>query len=55
MIWMLIVGYCYGIQHERRLCEEIKLLKLITPQYACVRASGADEDGQVSTAKNTRP
>jgi hypothetical protein len=23
MIRMLIVGYCYGIRHERRLCEEI--------------------------------
>ena len=22
MIRMLIVGYCYGIRHERRLCEE---------------------------------
>jgi transposase len=21
MIRMLIVGYCYGIRHERRLCE----------------------------------
>ena len=25
MIRMLIVGYCYGILHERRLCEEVKL------------------------------
>jgi len=25
MIRMLIVGYCYGIRHERRLCEELKL------------------------------
>jgi hypothetical protein len=22
---MLIVGYCYGIRHERRLCEEVRL------------------------------
>ena len=22
---MLIVGYCYGIRHERKLCEEVKL------------------------------
>ena len=22
MIRMLIVGYCYGIRHERRLCEK---------------------------------
>src|ERR1700749_3495183 len=25
MIRMLIVGYCYGIRHERRLYEEVKL------------------------------
>src|SRR5262249_14427807 len=25
MIRMLIVGYCYGIRFERKLCEEIKL------------------------------
>ena len=25
MMRMLIVGYCYGIRHERKLCEEVKL------------------------------
>src|SRR4051812_18130386 len=25
MIWMLIVGYCFGIRSERRLCEEVHL------------------------------
>jgi transposase len=25
MVRMLIVGYCYGIRSERRLCEEVKL------------------------------
>jgi transposase len=25
MTHMLIVGYCYGIRHERKLCEEVKL------------------------------
>ncbi len=25
MIRMLIVGYCYGIRSERRLCEEAHL------------------------------
>lgn len=25
MIRMLIVGYCYGIRSERRLCEEVSL------------------------------
>src|SRR5215475_8248596 len=26
MIRMLLVGYCYGIRHERRLCQEVTLL-----------------------------
>ena len=26
MIRMLIVGYCYGIRSERRLCEEVHTL-----------------------------
>jgi transposase len=25
MIRMLIIGYCYGIRFERRLCEEVEL------------------------------
>ena len=25
MIRMLIIGYCYGIRSERRLCEEVEL------------------------------
>jgi hypothetical protein len=25
MIRMLLVGYCYGIRHERRLCQEVGL------------------------------
>jgi len=25
MIRLLIVGYCYGIRFERKLCEEVKL------------------------------
>jgi transposase len=26
MLRILIVGYCYGIRHERKLCEEVNLL-----------------------------
>ena len=26
MIRMLLVGYCYGIRSERRLCEEVHLI-----------------------------
>ena len=25
MIRMLLVGYCYGVRHERRLCQEVTL------------------------------
>jgi transposase len=25
MLRMLVVGYCYGIRSERRLCEEVEL------------------------------
>jgi transposase len=25
MLRMLIVGYCFGIRHEHKLCEEVKL------------------------------
>lgn len=25
MIWMLLIGYCFGIRSERRLCEEVHL------------------------------
>jgi transposase len=25
MIRMLLVGYCYGIRHEHRLCQEVAL------------------------------
>ncbi len=25
LLWMLLVGYCFGILSERRLCEEVHL------------------------------
>jgi len=28
MIRMLLVGYCYGIRHERRLCQEVACILL---------------------------
>ena len=31
MIRMLIVGYCYGIRFERKLCEEVELHLAYTP------------------------
>jgi transposase len=32
LIRMLIVGYCFGIRSERRLCEEVHLVRRGTPQ-----------------------
>ena len=34
MIRMLIVGYCYGIRFERKLCEEVKLISVIAGSAA---------------------
>ena len=50
MIRMLIVGYCYGIRSERRLCEEVHLnlayrwfnrliLRPVIPPHRVVRRS----------------
>src|ERR1700745_1459107 len=36
MIRMLIVGYCYGIRFERKLCEEVKLH--LGYRWVCPRA-----------------
>jgi len=38
MIRMLIVGYCYGIRSERRLCEEVCLFACsFDPKFAFLR------------------
>ena len=29
MIRMLIVGYCFGVRSERRLCEEVHLNRVL--------------------------
>src|SRR5208282_3740349 len=48
MIRMLIVGYCYGIRFERRLCEELELHLAtrfaiahpsLTTRFVCSRCS----------------
>ncbi len=39
MIRMLIVGYCYGIRFERRLCEEVELHLA----YRCFCRLGLDD------------
>jgi transposase len=36
MIRMLIVGYCYGIRFERRLCQEVELH--LAYRWSCRRA-----------------
>src|SRR5512147_1479990 len=35
MLRMLIVGYCYGIRSERRLCEEVHLVKRFQTIHQC--------------------
>ena len=58
-IRMLIVGYCYGIRHEGRLCEEVRLVAyrwfckldlddkfiLRRRRGAGCRSRGSDRDG----------
>ena len=48
---MLIVGYCFGIRSERRLCEEVHL----NLAYRWFRGLGLDGDGpDHSTFSKTR-
>src|SRR5207244_4200937 len=44
LIRMLIVGYCFGIRSERRLCEEVHLC----PASAPMRQIGRVEEGRIS-------
>jgi len=37
MIRMLIIGYCFGIRSERRLCEEVHL-NLAWTRWRCTRS-----------------
>jgi transposase len=47
MIRMLIVGYCYGIRFERKLCEEVELhlaiggsaVSILTTRFPTIRRS----------------
>src|SRR6476659_460531 len=42
MIRMLLVGYCFGIRSERRLCEEVHLnLAELSPNFGDGRAGQA--------------
>jgi transposase len=56
MLRMLIVGYCYGIRFERKLCEEVELhlayplvLSLSTTRYPITRHSRS-----IATAASVR-
>jgi len=40
MIRMLIVGYCYGIRFERKLCEEVELHWLIDGSAGSISMTG---------------
>src|SRR5215204_2478773 len=46
MIRMLIVGYCFGIRSERRLCEEVHLNW---------RTAGSAGSGSTARCRTTRP
>ena len=37
---MLIVGYCFGITSERRLCNEVQ----VNPAHRCLRRLGLDDN-----------
>ena len=41
MIGLLLIGYCFGILSERRLCDEVHL----DLGYRCFCRLGLDRDG----------
>jgi hypothetical protein len=43
MIRMLIVGYCYGIRFERKLCEEYSILRRSGSRNANDQTCGRDD------------
>src|SRR3974390_3241795 len=61
MIRMLIVGYCYGIRCERRLCEEVELhfayrwfcLLDLDPEFLIIRHSQSIDTGASGTATSS--
>src|SRR6478672_9412514 len=63
MIRMLIVGYCYGIRFERRLCEEVEMhlayrwfCRLDLDDKVPVRYRGADSNvGALSFMRSGDP
>jgi hypothetical protein len=58
MIRMLIVGYCYGIRCERRLCQEVELhlayrwfaASISKPKFLIIRHSQSIDTGASGTA-----
>ena len=50
MIRMLIVGYCFGIRSERRLCEEVHLN--LAYRWFCRLGLDSDVPGHSSFSKN---
>ena len=41
LVRMLLVGYCYGIRSERRLCEEVHLTSLTAGSVGSVSTASA--------------
>src|ERR1700736_550810 len=44
MIRMLLVGYCYGIRHERRLCQEVALHLAYPCVYRKLKPGRSDDE-----------
>src|SRR5262249_57707718 len=53
LIRMLLVGYCYGIRSERRLCGEVHL-KLPYPLFCCPRPDGEVPGHSTPSPNNPR-
>jgi transposase len=52
MIRMLIVGYCFGIRSERRLCEEVHLN--LAYRWFCQLGLDGDVPDHSTFSKNQR-
>jgi hypothetical protein len=59
MVRMLLIGYCYSIRSERRLCREVELNRWFfrrasCASIACACAGARDEFLLAATAQNLR-
>jgi hypothetical protein len=54
MLRMLMVGYCYGIRSERRLCEEEKAPHHFAAHALCVFPWEHDSTASIANASRAR-